>query len=385
MNLRLRQVYRLLPRICLSGLTATAAIALLVSPLSSQTTATGALAGELLDPSGAVIPGATLRLIDESTSRTLTAITSGSGRFSFLLLPPGSYELQASKAEFKTLELFGLQVSVTETLEVEARMRLATQLQQTQVVSEPLMVQTDNSALGRVVNEGTLTGLPLVTRNFAQIAGLSPGVAVGVYNAGELGLGGTALSQIAPSNDGIFVHGARSYDNNFLLDGISVSDVQGSGSGSGGIPLPNPDSLQEFKVQTGQYDAGYGRYAGANVSLVTKTGANTFHGNVFEFFRNKVLNANDFFRNLAGQPRAVLNENQFGFSLGGPIKKEKLLFFSSYQGTRQVNGLASGQSRVGCVASVVEPPLTNDRSPAALGRLFAGMAGSLGGVTVKAD
>ena len=367
------------------GLAVTGVITLLASALWGQTTATGALAGELLDPSGAVIPGATLRLIDQRTSRTLTSMSSDSGRFSFLLLPPGSYELQASKTDFETLELFGLEVYVTETLEVEARMRLATQIQQTQVVSEPLMVQTDNSALGRVANESTITGLPLVTRNFAQIAGLSPGVAVGVYNAGELGLGGTALSQIAPSNDGIFVHGARSYDNNFLLDGISVSDVQGSGSGSGGIPLPNPDSLQEFKVQTGQYDAGYGRYAGANVSLVTKSGANTFRGNVFEFFRNKVLNANDFFRNLVGQPRAVLNENQFGFSLGGPIKKEKLLFFSSYQGTRQVNGLASGQSRVGCVASVVEPPLTNDRSPSALGRLFAGMAGSLGGITIKAD
>jgi hypothetical protein len=296
-------------------------IALLASPLWSQTTATGAVAGELLDPTGAVIPGATLHLVNQSTNRTLTVISTDSGRFSFLLLPPGSYELQASKTNFETLELFGLEVYVTETLEVEARMRLARQFQNTQVVSEPLMVQSDNSALGRVVNESTVTGLPLVTRNFAQIAGLSPGVAVGVYNAGELGLGGTALSQIAPSNDGIFVHGARSYDNNFVLDGVSVSDVQGSGSGSGGIPLPNPDSLQEFKVQTGQYDAGYGRYAGANVSLVTKKGGNTFHGSVFEFFRNKVLNANDYFRNLAGQPRAVLNENQFGFSFGGPIKK----------------------------------------------------------------
>ena len=385
MNFRLRRVFRLRRRIFRGGVTVITVVALLAPPLSSQTTATGALAGELLDPSGAVIPGATLRLIDQNTSRTVTAISSDSGRFAFLLLPPGSYELQASKTNFETLELFRLEVYVTETREVEARMRLATQFQQTQVVSDPLMVQIDNSALGRVVNESTVTGLPLVTRNFAQIAGLSPGVAGGVYNAGELGLGGTALSQIAPSNDGIFVHGARSYDNNFLLDGVSVSDVQGSGSGSGGIPLPNPDSLQEFKVQTSQYDAGYGRYAGANVSLVTKTGANTFHGNVFEFFRNQVLNANDFFRNRAGQPRAVLNENQFGFSLGGPIKKEKLLFFSSYQGTRQVNGLASGQSRVGCVASVVEPPLTNDRSPAALGRLFAGTAGSLGGVAIKAD
>ena len=172
MNFRLRRVFSPRGRIFRGGLAVTTVIALLASPLSGQTTATGALAGELLDPTGAVIPGATLRLVNRSTSRTLTAISSDSGRFSFLLLPPGSYELQASKADFETLELFGLEVYVTETLEVEARMRLATQLQQAQVVSEPLMVQTDNSALGRVVNENTITGLPLVTRNFAQIAGL---------------------------------------------------------------------------------------------------------------------------------------------------------------------------------------------------------------------
>jgi len=190
MNFRLRRVFRLRRRIFRAGLAVITVFALLAPLLSSQTTATGALAGVLLDPSGAVIPGATLRLVDQRTSRTLTAISSDSGRFSFLLLPPGSYELQASKTDFETLGLLGLQVHVTETLEVEARMRLATQFQQAQVVSEPVMVQTDNSALGRVVNESTITGLPLVTRNFAQIAGLSPGVAVGVYNAGELGLGG---------------------------------------------------------------------------------------------------------------------------------------------------------------------------------------------------
>jgi len=109
-------------------LAVTTVIALLAFPLSGQTTATGALAGELLDPTGAVIPGATLRLVNRSTSRTLTALSSDSGRFSFLLLPPGSYELLASKPDFETLELFGLEVYVTETLEVEARMRLATQI-----------------------------------------------------------------------------------------------------------------------------------------------------------------------------------------------------------------------------------------------------------------
>jgi hypothetical protein len=351
-------------------------------PLLSQTTATGALTGEVLDLSGAVIPEAALRLSNEETNTVFSATSDDLGRFSFLFLPPGNYQLDVSKTDFRASTLSGLVISVTETLRVDPRLRLATQLQSTEVQSQPmLMIQTDTSALGRVVNESTLSELPLVTRNFTQITGLSPGVIVGVYNAGELGLGGTALSQIAASNDGIFVHGARSYDNNFILDGISVSDVQGSASGSGGIPLPNPDSLQEFKVQTGLYDAGYGRYAGANVSVITKAGGNAFHGTVFEFFRNDALDASDYFLNRV----PVLKENQFGFAFGGPIKKDKLLFFTSYQGTRQSNGAASGQSRVACSASLNEPPLTDDRSPPALGRLFGGMAGALGGEAVKAD
>ena len=358
---------------------------LLSASLHGQTTSTGALAGVSLDPSGAELPGVLLRLSNRETGRTKSAISDAHGRFSFLLLPPGTYQLQASKTDFDSLNLPELHISLTETLRLELRLELAAHVERAMVSSQPVMVQTGSVALGRVVNESSVSDLPLVTRNFAQIVGLSPGVAVGVYNAGELGLGGTALSQIAKSNDGIFVHGARSYENNFQIDGVSVSDVQGSAAGSGGIPIPNPDSIQEFKVQTGLYDAGYGRYAGANVSLITKAGGNDFHGTVFEFFRNEALNANDFFLNRTEQPRPALRENQFGFALGGPIKKEKLLFFGSYQGTRQVNGVAAGQSRIACTASLSQPPLTNDRSPKALGRLFGGMAGALGGVAVKAD
>jgi len=357
-----------------------------ISPsLHSQTTSTGALTGATLDPSGAELPGVILSLIQRGTGRTESATSDEHGRFSFLLLPPGMYQLQASKPAFDSLNLTELHISLTETLRLELRLQLATHRESAMVSSEPLMVQTGSAALGRVVNERSVSELPLVTRNFAQITGLSPGVAVGVYNAGELGLGGTALSQIAQSDDGIFVHGSRSYDNNFQMDGISVNDIQGSAGGSGGIPVPNPDSIAEFKVQTGLYDALYGRYAGANVSLITKTGGNNFHGAVFEFFRNDVLNANDFFPNRTGQPRPALKENQFGFAFGGPIKKEKLLFFGSYQGTRQVNGIAVGQSRTACTASLSEPPLTNDRSAATLGKLFGGMAGALGGISVKTD
>ena len=358
---------------------------LLSTSLYGQTTSTGALAGVSLDPTGAELPGVLLRLSNRETGLTKSAISDEHGRFSFLLLRPGTYQLQASKTDFNSLNLTELHISLTETLRLELRLQLATHVERAIVSAQPMMVQTDSTALGRVVNESSVSDLPLVTRNFAQIVGLSPGVAVGVYNAGELGLGGTALSQIAKSNDGIFVHGARSYDNNFQIDGVSVSDVQGSAAGSGGIPIPNPDSIQEFKVQTGLYDAGYGRYAGANLSLITKTGGNDFHGSVFEFFRNEALNANDFFLNQTEQPRPALKENQFGFALGGPIKKEKLLFFGSYQGTRQVNGVAAGQSRIACTASLSQPPLTNDRSPEALGKLFGGMAGALGGVTIKSD
>jgi hypothetical protein len=358
---------------------------LLPACVQAQTASTGALAGVVLDPSGSELPGAVLVLTNRETSYIESATSDEHGRFNFLLLPPGAYQLHASKPDFNSVDLAELRIVLTETLRLGLRLQLATQFEHAVVSSQVGMVQTDNAALGRVVNEVAVQELPLVTRNFVQIIGLSPGVAVGVSNAGELGLGGTALSQIAQSNDGIFVHGARSYDNNFQIDGVSVSDVQGSAAGSGGIPIPNPDSIEEFKVQTGLYDAGFGRYAGANVSLITKTGGNDFHGALFEFFRNEVLNANDFFLNQAGQPRPALKQNQFGFALGGPIKKEKLLFFGSYQGTRQVNGVAAGQSRIACTANLIEPPLTNDRSSAALGKLFGGQSGELGGVAIQED
>src|SRR6202008_2696557 len=315
----------------------------------------------------------------------LSATSDENGRFAFLLLPPGTYELQASKIDFRPLTLEDLHVQVTETLRLQLHLELAGRFESTQVSSDSLMTQLDSSSLGRAVNQEAVSGLPLVTRNFTQITGLSPGVSVGVYNAGELGLGGIALSQISPSNDGVYVHGARSYDNNYQLDGISVSDVQGSAAGSGGIPIPNPDSIQEFKVQTALYDAGFGRYGGADVSLITKTGGDDFHGTIFDFLRNELLNANDFFLNQTHQPRSILKQNQFGFAFGGPIRKDKWLFFGSYQATRQINGLAAGQSRAACTANLTEPPLTNDRSANALGQLFGGTKGALGGVPVNPD
>ena len=350
-----------------------------------QSSLTGAITGVVVDPSGSTVGAVELELSTTGGWGTEQTVSDEKGSFWFASLAPGNYELRVSKANFKLLTVPALHVHVTETLHLELHMELASRAEQAEVSSNPLMVQVDSSALGRGVNTKALHDLPLVNRNFTQITSLSPGVFAGVYNAGELGVGGIALSQVGKSNDGIYVHGARSYDNNWQLDGISVSDVLSSGTASGGIPIPNPDALGEFKVQTGLYNAAYGRGTGANVSVITRSGGNQFHGSLFEFLRNNVLNANDFFLNKTGQPRPDLNQNQFGAALGGPIQKERLFFFGSYQGTRQINGLASGQNRIACAATLREPPLTNNRSAAALGQLFGGMKGALGGVAISPD
>jgi Carboxypeptidase regulatory-like domain len=378
---------RTLPTRSCSGLVGAIAILVIVANHGfSQTASTGGLTGVTFGPAGTVLPGVVVRLTDQSTSTTRSTTSDEEGSYSFPLLTPGTYDVQARGTDSDTLVArTTIRINVTEMVRLGLRLRLATVLENINVSAENPIVQTDSSALGKVVNETAVTGLPLTTRNFSQLASFSPGVSSGVFNAGELGLGGTALSEIAKSNDGLYVHGMRSYDNNFQLDGISINDVQGSGAGSGGIPIPNPDSIQEFKVQTGLYDAAFGRYGGANISVITKTGTNALHGIVFEFLRNEALNANDFFLSRANQPRPILKQNQFGFALGGPIKDDRLLFFGSYQGTRQVNGIAAGQSRAACTASLIEPPLTNDRSSAALGRMFGGLSGVHGGSAIKPD
>jgi Carboxypeptidase regulatory-like domain len=200
------------------------------SSACSQTVSTGGLVGVVLDPNGAAIPGVTILLIRQTTSEEQSITTDRQGRFEFQFLSPGAYQLQASRLSFEPLRAMLIQIAVTETLRVELHLRLATMPQSITVSSDVLMVQTDSSSLGRVVNSAAVTSLPLVTRNYTQIAVLSPGVSAGVFNAGELGTGGMPLSQISGSADGIFVHGARSYDNNYQLDGISVNDLQGSGS-----------------------------------------------------------------------------------------------------------------------------------------------------------
>lgn len=355
-----------------------------IAPASSaQTAGTGAVAGIVTDPSGAVVPNVEVEIVSEATGAKRTATTGADGTYRFPLLPPGSYRIQASTSGFKVAVRSGLPVRVTETTGLDIKLEIGSTSDVVTVDTTPPLVQADSSALGRVTEERSVKNLPLVSRNFTQIIGLSTGASVGLTDATLVGTGNGGV--INYTNEDLSVNGARSYDNNFQMDGVTANEQAAIYQWTGGIAIPNPDAIAEFKVQTGQYDASYGRNAGANVDVVTKSGSNQFHGNLFEFFRNEALNANTFFFNADGLSRGVLRQNQFGGTVGGPIKKDKLLFFASYQGTRQLNGVAATNGLAGCSTTFAGPVLTNDRSAAALGALYAGQTGALGGVAVAPD
>ena len=178
---------------------------------------------------------------------------------------------------------------------------------------------------------------------------MSSGVAANVSNATTIGKGATNMA----------VNGGATGQNTYLMDGVVVNNWTAlggvtEGTVPGTFAMPNPDAIAEFKIQTSAYDAGYGRNPGANVNVITRAGTNEFHGTAFEFFRNSVLNANDWFLKNQGQTKPVLNSNQFGGAFGGPVKKDKLFFFVNYQETHQKNGFASYSQ-----AATVLPPVPN--------------------------
>jgi hypothetical protein len=312
--------------------------------------------------------------MNEGTNLGRQVATTNEGVFRVPLLPPGTYTVEIEQSGFEKEVLHSIPVVVSETRVVDVRLRLGAAKAEFEVTDEPDLAQTASSALGRVTDAQTIVALPLANRNFTQILALSSGANVDVPNAGALGL----------NTQNITVNGAKTTANNFQFNGIDANNIsQNSLSGFApepGIAIPAPDTIVEFKAQTGMYDAGYGRGAGANIDLVSKAGTNKFHGSLWEFFRNNVLNANDFFLKQNGQPRPVLSQNQFGGTFGGPLRKDKTFFFGSYQGTEQRNGQAAG-----ALQSTFLPLLTDDRSPAALGSLYGGQSGAFGGVAVAPD
>ena len=345
--------------------------------LSGQTGVAGSLSGTVTDRTGRPVAGADIEVTSKTTSFARALHSNAQGNYIVPLLPPDVYAVTATYTGFAPVTADPVRVDILTTTMLDLHFLSVVASQQVSVVGQPEAAQWSESTVGGTVTSHDLVvSLPLSSRNYTQIIGLDAGVAAEVANAGALGRGDTSYSA-GPT--GFSSNGAGTNDNNFQMNGVDVNDIEGSGFLSRGIPVPNPDTIEEFLVSTQPYDSALGRNAGANVNVVTRAGTEAVHGSVFEYFRNDLLDANTYFRNRSGQSRGTLKQNQFGGTLSGPVLARKLLAFGSYQQTMQSNGIDSV-----CSDSVSLPLLTNDRSSAGLGAAFGGERGyfqnALGGI-----
>jgi hypothetical protein len=336
-----------------------AAILLCASMAQAQSAGTGAISGTVIDPQGRAVPNATVTATNMGTNQARTATTGSDGVYKFSLLTPGTYRLKFSAAGFKVSEVSGVTVDVTETPTVNQALEVGAITQTVTVESTVQTLQTESSTLGTTVTGSQISALPMANGNYTEVLSLAAGATAGVDNATSLGKGTQDLS----------ANGVDPGSNNYQMDGVAVNNIANSGSSNDGtiytgIPIPSPDAIGEFKIQTSTYDASYGRNPGANVNVVTKSGTNNFHGSAFEFFRNSVLNADDFFyHKTTAQPHQVLDQNQFGATIGGPVIKDKFFFFFSYRGTRAKNGVTAA----GTTNGVTLPSIPTDRTAANIG------------------
>lgn len=317
--------------------------------------ATGAISGVVIDTSGGSIGAADVQIIDSRTQSVVRKLaTNTDGIFVATLLPPGNYVLVVNKSGFAEAKATNIEVRVTETTRVTITLKPGAVAEKVEISAQVTTVETSNATTGQSLGTATIRELPLATQNYQQLLTLSSGAQSELNAAAQLGRGAVKL----------FVNGQREDNNNFLIEGISATDYNVAQATY--VPLPNPDVIQEFKVQTSLYDASQGRDGGGNVNAILKSGTREFHGDAYEFFRNDILNANEFFLNREGVARPVVRQNIFGGSLGGPVAKERFgYFFLNYQGTRQRSGDSPGT-----IISTNIPLLPADRSPASLESTF---------------
>jgi len=289
---------------------------------------TGTIAGNVSDPSGAAIAGAKVTVTNINTGFTRDTTTASDGGYVFPLLPVGFYSVAVEAQGFRHFEQRGVEVKTDQSSTVPVSLQIGSATQSVTVEANAQMVQTQSGALSQVVGQQKIVELPLNGRNAATLILLTPGTA-DTHVSNFSACSDTIQSTSYPGAQSVSANGARTDMVNYNLDGGSNQDPYTNVNN----PFPNPDALEEFSVQTNSFSAEYGRGSGAIVNVVTKSGTNEFHGSAFDFLRNGDLNARNFF---AAEPDQ-LKRNQFGGSIGGPIIRNKLFFFGSYQGTQSRN------------------------------------------------
>ena len=267
-----------------------------------------------------------MTLINEGTNVSRTVDTEANGDYLFLEVPVGTYQIDVAQQGFKRYTRKGIALNLNEVLTVDITLQLGSTAESVEVTGAPPVIDTVSTQLGAVVNDRSSTQLPLNQRDVYQLLQLQPGVQSQLGN--DLFYGSDRAGVVT-------VNGGRGRSNNYTVNGGDGNDLFVN------LPAiePSPDSIEEFRVITNSFDAEYGRNSGAVVNVVTKSGTNAFHGSVYEFFRNDVLNAHAF--TFTPAPKPPFKQNQFGGTFGGPIRKDKTFFFGSYEGRRIVKGVDS--------------------------------------------
>jgi hypothetical protein len=304
------------------------------SPARAQVDA-GAILGTVTDASGAQISGAQVTVTNEGTNATLSTTTAGAGEYKFTPLPIGQYTVTVTFQGFSTVTQKHITVAIGAEVLINVTLKPGAVNETIEVASTVPVLETQDASVGQVMDSRNVNNLPLNGRNFTFLAQLAAGV-----NTPQADTRGNAASGAFSAN------GNRPAQNNYLLDGIdNNSDTVDFLNGTNFVVLPPVDAIEEFKVQTSDFSAEFGRSGAAVLNASIKSGTNSFHGAAWEFFRNDKLDAADFFENAGGVPKGELRQNQFGFTAGGPViipklfnGRNKVFFFGDYEGLRRVQG-----------------------------------------------
>jgi hypothetical protein len=298
----------------------------------------GSISGTVTDPSGAVVPGVTIALRNLTTGIQQSAMTNRDGFYAFPIVTVGAYEMEIHKQGFQSFRRSGLRIDVNSSLRVDVRLKLGSQGQMVTVSGNGIHVQTTNTQIGDVITGTKMTAVPLNGRSYTDLLALQPGVVptTSLTSNTQQDVGVSALSPSGGLNPGtISINGQQEFANAFIVNGSDAEEDVNSGTAI----IPNLDSIAEFRILTSNFDAEYGEYSGGQINVVTKSGTNKFHGDAFDFLRNTSLDARNYF----SPTRGTFDQNQFGGTVGGPVRKNKMFFFADYQGTRLTQGIDTGQ------------------------------------------
>jgi hypothetical protein len=324
----------------------------------------GSISGIVTDSSGALVPNATVTAINIDTGVQSIIKTDGKGFYNFPDLPVGNYEVEVTQPGFKSYRKTTIHVDANSAIRMDVRLDVGQIAEKVVVHSDVVQVETQSTQMGEVINTQKILATPLNGRDFTNLLSLQPGVVPFAYgNANQDGnLDDRHVGGSKDSNGGNqSINGQRETANGFMVNGANVQE----GKNNGTAVIPNLDSIEEFRIITNNFDAEYGNYSGGQINVVTKSGTNSFHGSGFEFLRNTVLDARNFFTGPIGK----LIQNQFGGTVGGPIKKDRVFFFVDYQGTRRIDG----PTQTATVPSAAD--LTGDLSDTVAGTLSGAVGG----------